>query len=221
MEYDEDRYINTDFLAMKYYSKGHEDSYNYKLNMVNGAKDLLRIIHFVKTLPESVCYGSAVVVTDKQLIFAYNSNNGSGSHNAALARICADITDQVQLNYIGVTKHCKALEQRFLNGKVYVEKYEASSPVSKIISFSFDRENKRITPSEFEGFRMFYDEYAELLKQERFDISLMGKQMTIDAVKATLESMIDPELDLSDILPVEERIIGQKIDMKENQNKLC
>ena len=219
MGYDDDRYINTDILEMKYYSKGYEDSHNFKLQMVGGAKDLLSLIHFVQLQPESVCYGSAMVVTDKQLILAYNSNNGSGSHNATLARIFADITDQAQLNYSGVTKYCKALEQRFLNGKIYVEKYEASSPVSKIISFSFDREKKKITPNEFEGFRMFYDEYAELLKKEGFDISLMGKQMSIDAVKTTLESMIDPELDISNLLPFEERIIGQEIDKKNNYVK--
>ena len=221
MRYREDDYINGDILATNkrtHYGE-NEDAYNFKLELFAGVKNLISLIHHVASLAESVEYGATLVITDKQVILTFNGNLGEGSHNAALARIYADITDQSRLTYYDTIKYRKALESSFLNARIYVEKYEASEPPTKIVAFSFDREGRRLTPREFQGFMMFYDEYAELLKRENFDVSLMGKTMSIDEARVILESLVDPELDVSHILPCEERIIGTKIGEEEEKKQ--
>ena len=221
MEYKEDKYINGDILSIakdSHYGNG-EDAYNFKLVLFSGAKNLISLIHHVSSFAESVEYGASLVITDKQLILTFNGDMGAGSHNAALARIYADMTDQGKLGYYDTIKCRKILESNFINARIYVEKYTPTESPTKIVAFSFDREGRRITPREFQGFMMFYDEYAELLKRENFDVSLMGKQMSIDEVKEVLEALIDPNLDVSNILHCEERIIGTKIGEQEEKKQ--
>ena len=213
MRYREDDYINGDILsaAKETHYGNSEDAYNFKLVMFGGPANLISLIHHVASLAESIEYGATLVITDKQVILTFNGNMGEGSHNAALARICADMTDGAKLNYYDTIKYRKKLESNFLNARIYVEKYQADELPTKIVAFSFDRQGRKLTPREFQGFMMFYDEY--------FDVSLMGKTMSIDQAKIVLESLIDPELDVSNILPCEERIIGTKIGEEEEKKQ--
>ncbi len=221
MGYKEDDYINGDILSLarkSHYGDG-EDAYNFKLELLDGARNLMSLIHHVSSLAESIEYGVTLVITDKQVILTFNENMGQGSHNAALARVYADMTDQAKLSYYDAVKYRKALENNFLNARIYVEKYKATESPTKIVAFDFDRPGRKLTPREFQGFMMFYDEYAELLKRENFDVSLMGKTMSLDQAKIILESLVDPDLDISNLLPCEERIIGIKIDKEEEKKQ--
>lgn len=217
---DED-YHSMGLLEMNYYTKRDGEEFNHELVMVKGARDIASAIAYVGSLVEEAEIGACIVITDNQLIVAFNGNGGRGSHNACLARIYADMTDQAKLRYNDVVKYRSALEGSFLHGKLYVEKDSPSSPVSKLLVFSFDREGRKITPREYEAFRLFYDEYGEVLKKENFYVSLMGRKMSIDEVKDTLETMIDPNLDISNILPVKERIIGHKIETESDKKTMC
>ena len=217
----DDDYQSMGLLELNYYTKRDGEEYNHDLVMVKGARDVASAVYYVGSQAEELEIGACIVITDNQLITAFNGNGGRGSHNACLARIFADITDGAKLRYTDVKKYRIGLEGRFLYGKLFVEKDLPSSPVSKLLIFSFDREGRKITPREFEAFRLFYDEYGEVLKKENFYVSLMGRKMSIDEVKDTLETMIDPNLDISNILPVKERIIGHKIETESDKKTMC
>lgn len=211
-EYDNYEKINKD----AYYGRG-EDDYNQPLELIASSDELYRTIRSIENRREEKELGALLVITDKQWILTYNGNYGSGSHNTAMARVYADMTDKAKLNYIDVKTYFHKLEERFLHAKMYIEKYTPTSKVTNILSFSFNRSTKSITQNEYEGFRRFYDEYAELIKLKNFDVSFMGKTMDIDTVKERLESMIDPYLDLSNLMECDEVIIGQRIDDEQDK----
>ena len=63
----------------------------------------------------------------------------------------------------------------------------------------------------------FYNEYAWVIERENFKVSLMGKSMTIENVKEVLESMIDPNFELSSVFTNNETIIGIETNKEDNK----
>ncbi len=198
-----------------FYGIGH-DEYNFAIDIMNDSSDLLDLIKQSKDCEEGIENGAVLLITEKQYIMAYNRGMGRGPHDATLARVFADITDNKELGFATIMKYCHKAEAAVLHARIYSEKETKMSKISNIISFSFNRE-RRISQEEFNSFMEFYNEYAWVIKREGFKVSLMGKTMTIDDVKFFLESMIDKDFHMLPLFDGEETIIGVETNKTDNK----
>ena len=210
----------SELLKRRAYFGKNCDDYNFPIEIMNDSSDLVAMIEEARKTDDIVEKGASIVFTEKQSIVAFNRNGGEGAHNSALARIYADMTDGKELGFMNVMKYFHALEARFLHGRIYVEKDSRVSKLRNILSFSFYR-GDNITPGEYAAFKMFYDEYAWLIKRENFDVSFKGRTISLDNLKTLLESMIDPDLDISHLFSTQEKIIGQTVETENDKKSLC
>ena len=205
-----------DFLIHKSFYGSGQDEYNFPVDVMKDSSDLLDLIKQAKDCEEGIENGAVLLITEKQYIMAYNRGMGNGPHDSTIARIYADLTDQAKLGFVTIMKYCHKAEEKLIHARFYAEKETKMSPVSKILSFSFNRE-KKISQKEFNSFMDFYNEYAWAIKRENFKVSFAGKTMTIDDIKILLESMIDNEFVLSSIFTDEEVIIGTPTNAQEQK----
>lgn len=196
-----------------FFGQGH-DEYNFPIDVMKDSSDLLDLIKQAKEYEEGIENGAVLLITEKQYIMAFNRGMGNGPHNATIARAYADITDQSELGFFTVMKYCHKAEETLIHARIFAEKETQLSKVSKILSFSFNRE-KKISRKEYNSFLDFYNEYAWVFKRENFKTSFAGKTMTLDEIKILLESMIDEEFELSSIFTDNEIIIGQETNIEE------
>ena len=196
-----------------YYGQGH-DEYNFPVDIMDASSDLLDLIKQSKECEEGIENGAVLLITEKQYIMAYNRGMGNGPHDATIARLYADITDQAELGFLSIMKYCHKAEDTLIHARIYSEKETKMSQVNKIFSFSGKRE-KKITQKEFNSFMDFYNEYAWAIKRENFKVSFAGKTMTIDDIKMLLESMIDRDFELSSIFTDNEIIVGNETNVED------
>lgn len=207
---------NDNYMVHKsFYGSGH-DEYNFPLDIMKDSGDLLQLIKQGSRCEEGMENGAILLITEKQYIMSYNRGMGNGPHDSTIARAYANITDNKELNFWTVKQYCHKAEEKLLHARFYAEKDLSYTKVSKILSFSFNRE-KRISQKEFNSFMDFYNEYAWVIERENFKVSLMGKTMTIENVKEVLESMIDPNFELSSVFTNNEIIIGIETNKEENK----
>ena len=197
-----------------FFGRGH-DEYNFEVDLMKDSSDLLYLIDQAKDCEEEMENGAVLLITDKQYIMAYNRGRGRGPHDATIARIFADITDKKTLGFLTIMLYCHKAEASVLHARIYSEKETKMSKISNIISFSFNRE-KIISQEEFNSFMDFYNEYAWVIKREKFKVSLMGKSMTIEDVKDVLESMIDKNFCMPPLFDGEETIFVIETNQVEN-----
>lgn len=196
-----------------FYGQGH-DEYNFPVDIMDDSSDLLDLIKQAKDCEEGIENGAVLLITEKQYIMAFNRGMGNGPHDATLARVYADITDQAELGFLSIMKYCHKAEETLIHARIYAEKETKMSSVNKILSFSFNRE-KKISLKEYNSFMDFYNEYAWAIKRENFNVSFAGKTMSIDDIKTLLESMIDKNFELSSIFTDNETIIGIETNIEE------
>ncbi len=206
----------TEFLNHKtFYGQGY-DEYNFEINVMKDSSDLLRLVQQSDECEEEMQNGAVLLITEKQYIMAFNRGDGNGPHDAALARLFTAITDHTKLGYFTIMHYCHKAEGAMLHAKIYSERESKYSGVSKIFSFSFNRE-KKISQEEFNSFMEFYNEYAWAIKREKFKVSLMGRSMSIDDVKDVLESMVDKDFHMPPLFDGEETIIGVETNKEESK----
>ena len=100
-----------------------------------------------------------------------------------------------------------------LTAKIFSEREAYNKPLKNMIVFSFNRGDK-ISKAEFDSFMNFYNEYAWVISLENFEVWFGGKKISLEQVMLLLENMIDPNLDLSEIMPKNEKIIGNPTEEK-------
>ena len=200
--------IDNDYLNHRtYYGRGQSE-YNFPVDVMKDSSDMLDLIKQAGDCEEGMENGAVLLITEKQYIMAFNRGRGRGPHDATIARVYADITDQKELGFLTIVLYCHKAEDSLIHARIFSEKANKRSKPRNIISFSFNRERK-ISQKEFNSFMDFYNEYAWVIKRENFQVSLMGKTMpSIDSVKEILESMIDKDFSLDGIMPEDEQIIG-------------
>ena len=200
-----------------FYGTG-KDEYNFDIHVMEDSGNLIKLVEQSKECDGEIQNGAVLVITEKQYIMAYNYGDGYGPHDAALARVFSAITDQKELNYCTVMHYCHKAEGAVLHARVYAERTDKYSDISKIFAFSFNRERK-ISQEEFNSFMDFYNEYSWAIKREKFKVSLMGKTMEIENVKDVLESMVDKDFHMPALFDGEETIIGVETNKEDNKMK--
>lgn len=195
-------------LSRKAYYFGGYDVYNYPIQLINGPKDFLNCIYDVEKTNEEISYLSFVIFTEKQYIFSSTGCNGSGSHNVAIARAWADINGLGKFgNYKDVSNTYKNAENKLLMVKLYCERGIRNGDIVNLFVFH-SRSDKKISQKEYDSVMAYLDEYSYILKEKHFKFNICGKDCSLEDCILRLKSMIDPNLDLSEILPKKEKIIG-------------
>lgn len=208
--------IDLDYLSHKSHYGSGQDQYNFELDIMSDSSDLLHLIKQGSRCEEGMENGAVLLITEKQYIMSYNRGMGNGPHDSTLARVYANITDHKKLDFWTIKQYCRKAEAILLHARIYAEKDSSVTKVSKILSFSFNRE-RRISQKEFNSFMDFYNEYSWVIKRENFKVSLMGKSMTIENVKDVLENMVDPTFELSSVFTDNETIIGVETNKEDNK----
>lgn len=204
--------INMDYdyqeLSRKSFFSGGYDAYNYPLRLINGPEDFLDGIYAVEKTNEEIGYLSFIIFTEKQYIFSSTGYDDSGSHNVAIARAWADINGYGKFeNYMDVSKTYKDAENRLLMVKLYCERSVHYGKIANLFVFH-SRSDKKISQKEYDSVMAYLDEYSYILKEKHFKFNICGKECSYEECVLRLKSMIDPNLDLSEILPKKEKIIG-------------
>ena len=195
---------------------GGNDAYNFPLEIMHDSEDLLRFTHIGKETDDEIGNGAFLLITENQYVMSYNRGMGQGAHNNAIARAWADINGRGGINYTDAVNTYHDAENKLLIGKFYSERERSNGPLRNLLVFSLYRGGK-ISQAEYDSFMNFYNEYAWVIRREKFKVCVFrGIDRTIDEAKDILESLIDPELDLSEIMPKEEKIIGESTTSKQN-----
>lgn len=198
---------DSDYVRAGFYSGGSA-SYNFPLELMNDCEDLYNFAYIGKSTDEEIGNGAILLITEKQYVLSYNRGMGQGAHNNAIARAYADMAGIGQLDFKSTVKTCLEAEDKLLLARLYSERMGYKKPLENMIVFSFKR-GKNISQQEYNSFLCFYDEYARVFRSQNFKISIGSKDYkSIEEAKLVLESMIDPNLDISDLFTNGEKIIG-------------
>ena len=159
--------INNVFFARK---SGGGSAYNYDLAPLISNFDFDTFIHYAeKAKKELKEHGGFLVITNKQYIIGYNAGFGVGTHLSAFARTTKDLLGG---GYIANQNEAFKLTgiccRNYITGRIVYEvagydKFQR--PIySGYINFNLNEFDNKITPGEFENFKVFYNDYNEDIK---------------------------------------------------------
>ena len=206
-----------DFEYLSYKSRYGQNEYNFNLDIMKDANDLLSFISQGNKTLGDISNGAVLVITESDYILSYNRGMGQGPHDLTFARI-ASIMSNKELNFSNSRSNCKKLESLFLHARLFSERESIKAKQKNIISFSFNRDS--ISEKEYDRFIDFCNEYEFILKKYDFDVSFKGKTMSFDLLKEKLKSIIDYDLivDYGDL--DDSKIIGNDINSNTNNKKM-
>ena len=189
------------------YFDGVDISSNYELDIIRDSSDF---IEFLKQGKEAYDYnienGGVLVITDKQYILTMNLGKGQKAHNPTLARVAAAINGyDIRYDFNKLVRLQGQICRQFLHARIYAELTNEKRNFMQLIAFEL-KPRDRISQKEFQSFMNFYNEYAWIIKREKFRVAFNGVDTTIDELKTFLEQIIDYDLELEE--NNEERIIG-------------
>ena len=168
---------NDDLLMQGFYARRdvqNKDPFNFDIISMIREFDYDDFIYNAKNNSEN---GSFLVITNNQYIIGYNASFGVGDHHPAFARVMKDINGG---GVIRDKNHASQLatdcKKEYLCARLvyeYLHDNEHGIPqYGGFIHFTLPRENYKITPMQFENFKLFYDKYNNDIK---YSISKIGK----------------------------------------------
>ena len=192
------------------YIRTGKDNYNFPLEIMVGNDDLIELLSVCEKTKDECFSGASLLVTDKQYVMTYNRGRGYGSHMNAIGRIWANIKGVGALDKTSMVAMYNEAESKALCAKIYSERMRTYGPIENRIVIT-TRPDKRITQEEYNSFISFCVEYGHFIDSHKFHVSVGKRDLpNLEAAKLYLESMVDPDLDLSEIMPENQRIIGKQ-----------
>lgn len=195
-----------------------DDSYNFDIcEMI----DNFNFYDFIKNKKEDN-NGAFLIITDNQYIIGYNSDYGKGSHKSSLARAYKEINGGGKIQSTEKEELIKNCSNDFITARITYDK-EGSYILFNLTEGEKFISNKKISNSQLEVFKMFYEDYNEILKsipiEINFHYELNGKSAghttnNLDEILLYLNKFVDNEKEEI----IDKKIIGKrKID---NNKKL-
>lgn len=123
---------------------------------------------FVANVKKDEDFGGFLVITNKQYVIGYTAGFGAGTHMAAFARVMMDMNDpnKGQIKYdrdaIKLNSECT---RNYITARILYESHGYDQygipQFLGYINFELSSFGGKITPSQFEVFKQFYNDYNE------------------------------------------------------------
>lgn len=207
---------------------GGGSNYNYELSPLI---ENFTFYDFVTTAEKSKenlgDYGGFLVITNNQYIIGYNAGFGKGTHISAFARTMIDINTPSKRNItsdqdaIKLSRKCK---QNYIIARIVYESHKDNETgkieCSGSITFNLCPLDGKITPSQFETFKQFYNDYNEdikyITKKYSFYVTVDykdeygKKQYKILKDLDWLYNYLEQNIDCNKVIEEEQIIIGKE-----------
>ena len=157
--------------------RGGGEKYNYDLKPIIENFSFLDFIYdALKNREVGNDFGAFLVLTNKQYVLGYNAGFGVGTHIASFARTFSDLKGHGEVeNDLDAIRLSTKCQKDYITARIMYEcvgENENRVPIySGSISFSIKK--LPISPSQFEVFKKFYDDYNS-------EIELVVKKCSIN-----------------------------------------
>ena len=213
-----DSYETNNLIKTSFGSKSDE---HIEDNLVNNRFDFVRC--YDKALQKDE-FGAFLILTGKQYIFAKCYDDGEQGHMISVAKTFLELEDKnSDISVIKSSDIYREYAKKFLILEFEIKKDEVSRKRDKIIRL--DLNHNKISNEEYESFKLFFDEYSDVISKCNFDFSiwdrLSGKILPIKTIYQ-LDEFLKNNIDENTKAPQlekGEKIVGIPIN-NQNFNKM-
>ena len=198
---------------------GNDIDYNFNIREMI---DKFNFYDYISNINNCERNGAFLIITDQQYVLGYNSGLGEGSHNAALARAYKEINGGGKIENsekIILTNNCY---KDYITARISYEK-DGKFIIFNLTEGEKNIENKKISYSQLETFKMFYDDYNNFIKSTPIEVdfhytinkkSIGHTSSNLDELLLILNKFVDEEKEEI----IDKKIIGKA--KKDNNKKL-
>ena len=210
---------------------GGGSKYNYDLEPLISN---FTFYDFVTKIESSEEHGAFLVITNNQYIIGYNAGFGAGTHLSAFARTEQDINDNSKSSInndqdaIRLSRKCAT---NYITARIIFERTGENNygrpTYSGYIHFNLKEFGGKITPSQFEMFKEFYEDYNEDIKYITARYNFIVSINYVDSNKKSIRkeakdldelyNYLEQNIDNNKVIEEEKIIIGKERKSRKNK----